>query len=131
MPSKSISKGFVQKQVIIRDDALGQESSGIYYYVVHTLFGRIIFSLKQAGPFLLISMVLMLIPGENIFYAFLLMLFVPYQVFSSLRLQFVSISICGQCPVCRNDITLMLEPTERLVLWKYCPICDAPLKITQ
>ena len=75
MLSKFLSNGCEQKQVIIRNDALGQESSGIYCYVAHTLFGRIIFSLKQAGPFLLISMVLMLIPGEGIFHAFFLMLF--------------------------------------------------------
>lgn len=130
MLSKFLSNEFEQKQVVMRNDALGRESSGLYFYIVHTLFGRMMFGLKQTAPLLLISMILMLIQGENIFYAFFLMLFVPYQIFSLLRLRFVSVSVCGQCPACRSDITLALEPAERLVLWKYCPTCSAPLKIT-
>jgi len=129
--SKFLSNGSEQKQVIIRNDALGRENSGSYFYIVHTLPGRMIFGLKQAAPLLLISMILMLIPGENLFYAFFLLLFVPYQIFSLLRLRFVSVSICGRCPACCNDITLALEPPERLVLWKYCPACNAPLKIIE
>jgi hypothetical protein len=36
----------------------------------------------------------------------------------------------GECPVCKEKITIKLEAKDELPKWTYCPACKAPLQIT-
>lgn len=45
------------------------------------------------------------------------------------RTTYQSDQATGTCPVCKNAVTIRLEPAERLPLWKYCPLCHAPLQL--
>jgi hypothetical protein len=65
---------------------------------------------------------LVLVPG--FFLAGLIMVFLRYRVVSR------SDQVTGKCPVNKNEITIHLEPSDRLPLWKYCPVCKAPLHLT-
>ena len=52
------------------------------------------------------------------------MAYLRYQVLSR------NTHINGSCPVNKHAITMRLESSETLPLWKYCPLCQAPLHIT-
>jgi hypothetical protein len=39
--------------------------------------------------------------------------------------------LTGRCPVCNREITIALEPKESVPMWKYCPLCNAPLHVMQ
>lgn len=36
----------------------------------------------------------------------------------------------GNCPACRADIKVELEPADVLPKWTYCPKCNAPIQLT-
>lgn len=35
----------------------------------------------------------------------------------------------GVCPVCQDDINIVLEASDQLPKWTYCPDCNAPLQL--
>lgn len=35
----------------------------------------------------------------------------------------------GECPECRQDITLDLAPQTRIPHWTYCPACNKPVQL--
>jgi hypothetical protein len=35
----------------------------------------------------------------------------------------------GECPACRQPITLTLAPQTRIPHWGYCPTCNRPLQL--
>ena len=35
----------------------------------------------------------------------------------------------GACPACRGEVTIALEPADRLPKWTYCPNCNKPLQL--
>lgn len=37
----------------------------------------------------------------------------------------------GQCPTNGEDISLALEPSDRLPLWTYCPVCHASVQLVE
>lgn len=39
--------------------------------------------------------------------------------------------VTGQCPVNKNTVTIPLQPADRLPLWTYCPVCEAPLQLVE
>lgn len=53
------------------------------------------------------------------------MAYVRYRVLSR------NTHVTGSCPVNKHGITMRLEPNEALPLWKYCPVCQAPLQLIQ
>lgn len=55
----------------------------------------------------------------------------PLLAYRRYRMLSSNDKVSGQCPQCRNAITLRLEPAEKLAKWKYCPRCQAPLQILE
>ncbi|NOY63425.1 MAG: hypothetical protein GXP10_09815 [Gammaproteobacteria bacterium] len=35
----------------------------------------------------------------------------------------------GACPKCGDDMTIELEPEDKLPHWTYCPLCNTPLQL--
>ena len=55
----------------------------------------------------------------------------PLMAYRSYHTLNTSEKATGTCPVCHNDVSIELEPKERLELWKYCPVCNSPLHLVQ
>lgn len=53
----------------------------------------------------------------------------PVMAYLRYRVTERSDKATGQCPVCNHDIAIRLEPAERSPMWKYCPVCNAPLQL--
>ena len=37
----------------------------------------------------------------------------------------------GQCPHCKQDVTIQLEATDTLPKWTYCPVCNKPIQLVK
>ncbi len=123
------------KPVLIKHNDVAYVSidvvQGLYHYTIYSLLGRLVVWLRQTLKLLLLGVALLFIPGEVYFYLIFLVLYIPYGAYVTWRLRIVSSSISGQCPACFGAMTIELQPDERLTLWKYCPACKAPLRISE
>lgn len=53
----------------------------------------------------------------------------PIMGYSRYRSLSTATGVTGVCPSCRKDITLKVQPEDRLPIWTYCPGCGAPLHL--
>lgn len=117
------------RAVILRHNGGDAERAGVYHYTSYDIPGRLLLSLRESAKFLLPGLVLVLIPGEILFYGLFFLVIVPYEIYVCLRLRVVSRAVTGACPSCGDDVRIELERDEYPVLWKYCPACGAALRI--
>lgn len=108
--------------VTIRSNKHGREQHGRYCFGRYSIVGRLMYGIKSSMPFILLSTLLLLIPGESFFYALFFLIFVPYQAAVLLRLKIISMYVAGPCPHGGAGHRYILEPNEHLPVWKYCPI---------
>lgn len=102
---------------------------GWYDYRRYSFVGRVYRASRKMLKLILIGVPFIFIPGEMYFYLTFLLVYLPYSFYRDSNLSVASESVTGDCPSCRNAIDIRLQEDDRLPFWKYCPLCEAALKI--
>jgi len=121
----------IAAEIILHDQRAERLSYGRYAYGAYSVPGRLYYGLKTSIRFLLVSLVLLCIPGESFFYGVFFFIFVTYYAYVLSRLKTISFHVDGACPSCGEMLRFRLEPDEHLPIWKYCPYCDASFRISE
>lgn len=54
----------------------------------------------------------------------------PWMAYRTYKITHRRDHVSGDCPGCKEKITIKLEANDELPKWSYCPACNTPLQIT-
>ena len=54
----------------------------------------------------------------------------PWMAYRTYKISHRRDHISGECPSCKETITIKMEAKNELPKWTYCPACSTPLQIT-
>lgn len=54
----------------------------------------------------------------------------PWVAYRTYKVSHRRDHVTGDCPSCKDNVTLKLEAKDELPKWTYCPACNTPLQIT-
>jgi len=120
-----------RKQDILFRNNEEQEQKAVLHSIIYDSSERMTRALKMGGFFLLLAIVSVFIPLAHF-------VLVPSFVITAIVLPFMVHKLIeasekaeGVCPSCHEQVTIKLDPKDKLPLWRYCPNCDKSLQLVK
>ncbi len=118
----------------IREDSIALKSeaglgAGTLYSELPTSGER----LARAGKVLALcwglAVAAVFIPIVHFFLVPLFLIAGPVMAFQKYRVTELALKADGLCPECQAQVSIVLEPADRLPKWSYCPACNKPVQL--
>ncbi len=88
---------------------------------------------RRAGKLLAIcwgvALITLFIPFAHFFLVPIFLIAGPIAAYSRYNLTKATERATGICPVCQQEITISLDPTDKIPKHTYCPACNKPLQL--
>jgi len=55
----------------------------------------------------------------------------PLTAYKRMKSEYKPEKVTGKCPVCGEDVNILLESNDTLPMWKYCSNCKTSVNITE
>lgn len=104
-------------------------NNGTFYSELPTSGERMARAGKMLGICWGLGLLAVLIPVAHFVLVPLLLILGPILAFRKYQLTEVAEKIEGVCPECQAEVTIEMEPTDRLPKRTYCPACNKPLQL--
>ncbi len=86
-------------------------------------------ALKILGLCWLLAGITLFIPIAHFFLVPLFLVAGPIMAFNKYRVESAADSATGDCPECREFVSISLDSADKLPKWTYCPKCSKPLHL--
>lgn len=116
------------RAIIIENDR-GGDVGGTLYVRKFSVTDRVLRALVMLGVIWLLAVISVAIPIAH----FVLVPFflIAGPVFALLRFRITEINerAVGACPTCGEEVSIVLDSSDRLPLWTYCPPTGDPIRL--
>jgi len=112
----------------ILSDEKGAEL-GTLHSLVYSSGERTGRALKMLAIAWLLAGITLFIPIAHFFLVPIFVIAGPVMAWSRYRAEVVPEKVTGICPECGEEITIDLDPSDKLPKWSYCPKCNKSLHL--
>lgn len=115
--------------------AIGIESdnfpsyTGTLYSQVFSDRDRLLRALKMLGILWVLALVTLFIPIAHFVLVPTFLIAGPVVAFKRYAMKSALEKAGGKCPACGQEVTIPLEPGDRLPKRTYCPACNKPIRL--
>ncbi len=117
-----------QETISIKSDSAGS-NSGVLTTQVLTSGERVGNALKILAICWVLAVITAFIPIAHFVLVPLFAIAGPVMAFMKYGVENVTDNTKGICPECQQEITIDLDPSDKLPKWTYCPKCNKPLQL--
>lgn len=114
--------------VSVRSDNRPQRE-GLYEYIAYSLSDRVRRGVVGCLGCWLVGAVVLPIPIVHLVVPPAMLILGPIVGFMRFRAELASQGVQVKCPVCDHDASVLLDASDRLPLYTYCPQCDGALHV--
>lgn len=102
---------------------------GVFSATHYTSHDRLVRALKALGAMWGLAIVAVFIPLAHFVLVPAFLIAGPVVARGRYKTSVAANDVVGACPSCKQNTKLLLQPADRLPMWKYCPKCNAPIQI--
>ena len=118
----------------VRKDAIALKSeaglsSGILFFELPNSGERMARAGKVLGICWGLAVVTLFIPIAHFFLVPTFAIAGPVMAFMKYQATEIAEKAEGVCPECKKEISIPLEPKDKLPKWTYCPECNKPVQL--
>lgn len=120
-----------QSRVIKFSNADGEATTGTLNYTVYSKQQRMTRGLSALGICWGLAVVTLFIPIAHFVLVPGFLIAGPVAGYMRYRLTETMEEATGECPTCREQVTIPLEANDRLPKWTYCPARNDPIQLSE
>jgi len=104
-------------------------NAGLLNSQVLSASGRIARAGKVLAVCWLLAIITLFIPIAHFFLVPLFVIGGLVMAYMKYRAAEITENATGICPECNDNVTISLDPADKLPKWTYCPACNKPLQL--
>ncbi len=104
-------------------------NSGTLYSELPTSGERLVRAGKILGLCWVLAVIAVFIPVLHFILVPLLLIAGPVMAYLKYRVTELAEKADGVCPECQAEVSIPLDPADRLPKWTYCPACNKPVQL--
>ncbi|MFQ5469164.1 MAG: hypothetical protein ACE5EH_02530 [Gammaproteobacteria bacterium] len=107
------------------------KTSGVLNFTVYDSHEKMSRAIKLLALLWGLAIVTLFIPIAHFFLVPGFLIAGPIMAYSRYKVNETKENVYGECPTCREQVTISLDPADKLPLWTYCSANNDPVQVLE